>query len=218
MKVGVTFHDPKRVGAYSRALEAAGLEPVEISPAGERAASIEGLDGLLISGGPDLDTSWYGEPRNGADEPARDRDEMEFSLLEEALQADMPLLCICRGMQLLNVHQKGSLHQDLASKDVHRQKTNPNAHTVEVAEGTRLAEAVGNGARYAVNSRHHQGVKDLGEGLKVSAFAPDGLVEAIELPDKYWVVGVQWHPEDRIESSDQDRKLFEAFARALAAR
>jgi putative glutamine amidotransferase len=218
MKVGVTFHDPKRVGPYSRALEAAGLEPVELSPGGTSPASVEGLDGLLISGGPDIDPSWYGEAPDGAEEPVRDRDEMEFSLLETALERDMPVLCICRGMQLLNVHQKGSLHQDLASKDLHRQKKNENAHTVDVAEGTHLAEAVGKGARYEVNSRHHQAVKKLGDGLKVSAYAPDGLVEAIELPDKYWVVGVQWHPEDRINTSEQDRNLFAAFARALAVR
>ena len=214
MKVGVTYSNPEKLESYCAALRTVGLEPVPLL-AGEP-ATLEGLRGLLVSGGPDLDPALYGESPDGSEEWVPSRDQLEMTLLKDALNRDLPVLGICRGLQIFNVLHGGSLHQHLASSDVHRQKKAFDAHEVTVDGGTRLAAAVGEGT-FAINSRHHQGVKRLGQGLVVSARAHDCIVEGLERQDKRWAVAVQWHPEDRVEHSDHDRRLFEAFARAVAA-
>jgi putative glutamine amidotransferase len=212
MKAGVTYSNSKKLDSYCEALRIVGVEPVPLLAGGTY--SLDGLAGLLISGGPDLDPAMYGEKPDGSEEPAPERDAMESDLLRQALDRDLPVLCICRGLQLFNVVHGGSLHQHLASTGTHRQKEAFDAHTVTVVEGTRLAAAMG-AREFPVNSRHHQGVKKLGEGLVVSAWAQDGLEEGLERADRRFAVSVQWHPEDRIALSAHDRRLFEAFAREV---
>jgi putative glutamine amidotransferase len=135
----------------------------------------------------------------------------------------MPVLAICRGMQLLNVAQGGTLQQHLPSAKVHVQRQADQlpgqhraVHDVVVAQGSKLATIMGAG-KHDVNSRHHQAVDRLGSDLTVTALSIDGVVEAMEVPDRKFAVAVQWHPEDRIGVSESDRKLFESFADALRA-
>lgn len=214
--VGLTYSDEERIRPYVGALEAAGLEVRPI--AAESGVGLEGLDGLVLSGGVDLNPKLYGEERHPlADEPSDARDELELGLLREALDRDLPVLAICRGMQLFNVALGGTLEQHIEACDVHRrydlEKRLP-VHEVEVEAGTRLAGILGEG-KVAVNSRHHQAVARVGEGLRVSARAEDGLVEGIELPGKRFAVGVQWHPEDQVGTDAVQARLFGEFARAL---
>jgi len=177
----------------------------------ENPASLDGFGGLMLTGGTDVDPTLYGERRQPeTDQPDRERDERETSLASEALQRDIPILAICRGMQLLNVALGGTLKQHI---DGHRHPGKSEAHSVHISDGTKLATILAAG-EYTVNSRHHQCVDRVGEGLVVSAKSGE-IIEALELPAKPFVVAVQWHPEDRI--AGPDRKLFEAFARAVQA-
>jgi len=220
MRAGVTFNTfgiVSRVEPYEAAMRAVGIEPVR------NPESLEGLDGLLLSGGSDINPRHYGQERlRQSDSPDDARDELEMRLLQDALMADLPVLAICRGLQLFNVFYGGSLIQHLPDSYLHRQKVNgaetgkhPAAHSIQVTAETRLARIIGAG-EHQVNSRHHQGVDRLGPGLTVSAVAADGVVEGLEVPDATFAVAVQWHPEDRIAVSAADRKLFEAFAAAIA--
>jgi putative glutamine amidotransferase len=211
--VGLTYSDEAKIAPYVRALEATGLEvrPIAAGPG----VSLEGLDGLVLSGGVDLNPRLYGEERHpDAEEPVDARDEMELRLLRGALERDLPVLAICRGMQLFNVAMGGSLEQHIEACDVHRrydlEKRLP-VHAVVVEAGTRLAGILGEG-KVQVNSRHHQAVARVGEGLRVSARAEDGLVEGIEVPGKRFAVGVQWHPEDQAGTDATQAGLFGAFA------
>jgi putative glutamine amidotransferase len=214
--VGLTCSTKKSTEPYVQALEAAGLA-VRLIPADSNTV-LDGLDGLVLSGGIDLNPKLYGEERHPqGDEPLDARDAMELALLHAALEKDMPVLAICRGMQLMNVALGGSLQQHIEAIDVHRRyglaKPLP-VHTVNVEAGTRLAEILGSGEVH-VNSRHHQAVSRVGDGLTVSARAADGLVEGIELPGKRFAVGVQWHPEDQAATDPRQANLFGAFARAV---
>jgi len=199
-----------------------GLEPVRIEPAARR--TIDGLGGLVLTGGSDINPSRYGQeavPTTG--KPDDERDEIEILLTEEALRIGLPVLGICRGMQILNVVHRGTLIQHLATGLVHTRPIDEEdkpgrhaaAHAIEVAAGSRLGTIVGTG-RFDVNSRHHQGIDRIGDGLVACALADDGTVEGFERKDLSFFVGVQWHPEDRIEISPQDRRLFEAFAAAVS--
>ena len=183
-----------------------------------------GLDGLLLSGGSDLDPCYYGEeavPELGVTVP--ERDAFEMNLVEHALRSGMPIFGICRGMQVLNVALGGTLFQDLPSQMGHsvllghRQETpkwQP-THEVEVDAGSQVAGIMGTG-ELKVNSYHHQAVKDLASGLVTVAHAPDGVVEAVEWRDlsQRWLVGVQWHAEAMRDAAPQHRKLFEAHVSA----
>lgn len=221
-RVAATFGtkaSEKTMAPYERALREAGLEPVRNPP------SLESLDGLVLTGGSNVNPVHYGQTRlRESDTPDDQRDALELRLVREALEADLPVLGICRGIQLLNVALDGTLNQHVDSIDVHRQRPDnaeagkhPSAHRVWVAPDTRLAKIVGAGG-LDVNSRHHQAIESLGDGLVVSAISEDGVIEAVEKPGAVFVVAVQWHPEDRIFASDADRKLFEAFAAAMAQR
>jgi gamma-glutamyl-gamma-aminobutyrate hydrolase PuuD len=217
MRVAVTFGNDARLGPYLAALEEVGLEAVR----NPESLDGEGLDGLLLTGGSDINPARYGQDNRGSDEVDDVRDALEMKLLEEALAADLPVLGICRGLQMFNVVCGGTLIQHLPSSNVHRQRPknaepgkHPAAHEIRVATNTRLAGISGDGEQ-GVNSRHHQAVERLGSGLVVSAWAADDVVEAIEYPKAAFAVAVQWHPEDRIFSSPADRKLFEAFAVAV---
>jgi len=217
MRVAVTFGNAARLGPYLVALEEAGMEAVR------NPASLASLDGLLLTGGSDINPARYGEKNAGSKEVDDQRDELELALLRQALAADIPALAICRGLQVINVACGGTLIQHLTSSGVHRQPPpqnaepgkHPGAHEIGVVADTRLAGIIGAG-RHEVNSRHHQAVDRLGQGLVVSATASDGVVEALEIPDAAFAVAVQWHPEDRIHVSVADRKLFEAFAAAVS--
>ena len=205
-RAALTYHDETRLAPYAEALRNAGIEPLLVTPDAP-IDSLDGVDGLLLTGGTDLDPALYGaEPQPETEIPDRERDALEQRLLREALQRNLPVLAICRGMQLFNVtHPGGTLLQHLAG---HRTPQTP--HQVAIDAGTRLARIFGAGAR-SVNSRHHQAVGLVGQGLIVSACAADGVVEGLERPDKRFAVAVQWHPEDLPE----DRALFEAFREAL---
>jgi len=215
MRVAVTFGNEARLGPYLVALEEFGIQSAR------NPRALAGLDGLLLTGGSDINPRRYGQSNSGSSEVDDARDKLEMDLLQEALAADLPVLAICRGLQLFNVVAGGSLIQHLASSDVHRQPArnaeagkHPGAHRILVEPNTRLAAIIGAG-EHEVNSRHHQAVDRHGEGLIVSATAGDGVIEAMEKPGAYFAVAVQWHPEDRILVSAADRKLFEAFAAAL---
>ena len=211
---------------YVEGVAGAGGVPVVLPPVGdERAAEavIRGLDGLLLSGGSDLDPGYYGEepsPELGVTLP--ERDAFEMALVELALRHGMPVFGICRGMQVLNVALGGTLYQDLPSQwegEVlkHRQDTpkwQP-THEVRVAEGSYLAEITGC-ELVKVNSYHHQGIKDLADSLVVTGRSSDGVVEAVEAGDlsERWLLGVQWHAEAMRGAGPQQESLFEAHVSA----
>jgi putative glutamine amidotransferase len=217
LPAGLTFSDPRKAEPYAEALRQAGVEPLLISPREPR--RLAGLQGLVLSGGTDLNPARYGrEPYPGNEPPDDERDELEAGLLAEALAADIPVLAICRGMQLFNVAHGGTLIQHLDNTAVHRVRDNDPAlpaHEILVEPDSRLARILGTGP-HAVNSRHHQAVERIGAGLRVSArSAPDGVIEALERNDRRFALAVQWHPEDQVRRDASQRKLFEAFADSL---
>ena len=199
---------------YVKALRQAGVETVF----GE---SLDGVSGLMLMGGTDVNPARYGEqPHPETEDPDDERDRREAALIADALDRDLPILAICRGMQILNVQHGGSMIQHLDSVERHRQRPDDkslSAHGIEIVPGTKLAGIAGSELTREVNSRHHQSIARVGEGLVVSATDPrDGVIEAIERPDKRFVVGVQWHPENQIDAKDGiARRLFDAFAAAL---
>ncbi|HLX44389.1 MAG TPA: gamma-glutamyl-gamma-aminobutyrate hydrolase family protein [Bryobacteraceae bacterium] len=211
MKRIVTVEDRGNAAPYLEALQLAGIEAAF-------GTSLDGSSGLMLMGGDDVNPARYGESRHPETEDPDDRrDELECALIAEALERDLPILAICRGMQILNVALGGTLLQHLEN---HRHKTKDksvSAHCIEIVPGTTLAAIAGADLKAPVNSRHHQAVARLGQGLIVSAKDPrDGVIEAIERPDKRFVVGVQWHPENQVaERESIARKLFDAFAAAL---
>ena len=177
------------------------------------------IDGLLLIGGPDLDPVHYHQAAHAGLRkvtPARDKMEMQVSLW--ALEADLPIMAICRGIQVLNVAAGGTLWQDITSQLPNAAKHDyyPDypkdfpAHTVKPLQGSRLAGIIGDDEA-SVNSLHHQAIDKLGQGLHPVAYAPDGIVEAVEGIDASWIVGVQWHPEWLIESDHRMLNLFKAF-------
>jgi gamma-glutamyl-gamma-aminobutyrate hydrolase PuuD len=219
LTAGLTFREGHKAEPYAEALRAAGVEPVLLSP--DAPGAFPGLQGLILSGGTDLNPSLYFAPPDAANETPDDaRDEMELGLLHRALAADLPVLGICRGMQLFNVAHGGTLIQHLENSTLHvarGQDPALPAHPVVVAAGTRLADILGEGV-HAVNSRHHQAVGRVGAGLRVAARSrPDGVIEALERDDRRFALAVQWHPEDQARRDAEQRKLFEAFAAAVEA-
>lgn len=188
----------------------------------------ESLDGVFLPGGADIDPVSYGrEPHSLCDKTDRERDRVELLLARWALADGKPTLGVCRGMQLINVAAGGSLYEDIATQMPNAIRhdyfpfSEPGyardylAHDVEVVAGTRLAHVFGAGA-LAVNSMHHQGIRDLGDGLRVTATAPDGLIEGLESRNGKYVVGVQWHPEALTDRHEQARELFREFVEVAA--
>ena len=182
------------------------------------------IHGLLLSGGGDVDPVFYGEDRDPSIEDAEPgRDEFEIDLARRAIEADLPLLAICRGSQVLNVAAGGSLVQDIPSTvetELPHSITAPKnqiAHEVSVVPGSRLEAALRRStaavAACPVNSRHHQSVARLGRNLAASALAPDGVVEAIEAPAARYCLGVQWHPEN-FWRTGEFKNLFDSFIEA----
>ena len=172
---------------------------------------MDGVSGLLLSGGVDVDPRFYGETPAGAERTWPERDEMEFALLRHAIAADMPVLGICRGMQLINVAMGGKLIQDLEGHKADDEGV-AGRHPVYVSPGSKLGAIIGAGAVYKTNSLHHQGLKEAQRAprLMASAYHPeDGIVEALESPEHPWLIGVQCHPERESEVPKSFLKLFE---------
>jgi putative glutamine amidotransferase len=209
--------------AYVTAIVDAGGAPVLIPPDlpedGWRSL-FDRLDGILFSGGADIGLEHFdGEPHPTVDVEAA-RDAIELPLLRAAVDGNKPFLGICRGLQVMNVALGGTLythildqHPDALQHDQSEGKPRTFlAHSVRVEQGTRLAEILG-APLVQVNSLHHQGIKDLAPILKATAFAPDGLIEGIELPNHRFAIAVQWHPEWMTEHEEM-RKLFRMFVEA----
>lgn len=174
---------------------------------------LDGLDGLVLTGGKDVDPERYGQaPHETTDEPRRDRDGWEFALVAEALRRGMPVLGICRGAQVINVSVGGTLHQHLPDVLGHSAHQVGNAvfstSRVRTVEGTRLASLIGETSDS--QCYHHQAIDTVGEGLIVSARDDDGVIEAIEFPGENFALAVQWHPEERLD----DLRLFAAVVAA----
>lgn len=228
---------PKKVEPYLDALRYSGLEPVLLLPGDDR----NGLEAFVIGGGTDIDPARYGDARAPeTEDPDAPRDQLESAVLQAALARNLPVLAICRGLQMFHVVHGGKLAQHIEG---HTQPGVHDAHEVTVAPETQLHRITGaNG--FAVNSRHHQGVIPapasqnatvganaiatpasqnptatapaiaMPASLIISARAQDGTIEALERADLHFAIAVQWHPEDRVRTSDADRRLFQAFAAA----
>jgi len=210
---------------YSEAILHAGGAPV-IIPVAQDAGSLEtllgSLQGLILSGGPDIHPRRYGEePLAGLGEVDEALDRMELSIAGLAVERNLPVLGICRGIQVLNVALGGTLYQDIASQVpdsiCHTPKVDKavNTHTVRIDSGSRLRSIFGK-AKIWVNGKHHQAIKDLAPGLVIAARARDTVIEAVEHPEKRFVVGVQWHPEGTWRDDLHSKKLFNAFVTEAA--
>jgi len=221
--------EPERAyvnSAYLVAIQEAGGISVPLPPllAGPSLPELaDRLDGLLLTGGGDVDPATFGEPPHPTlYEVAPARDRLEITLVRRFIEARRPILGICRGIQVLNVALGGSLYQDVASDpgtEIQHQQTGPRdkpAHPVKVVSGSFLARILGS-EELEVNSMHHQAVKAPGQGLLPVAFAPDAIIEGVELDDpdlSHFVLGVQWHPEELFARDPAARRLFRAFVDA----
>jgi gamma-glutamyl-gamma-aminobutyrate hydrolase PuuD len=202
--------------AYVKAVLRAGGSPLLVPPGADPDATLAVVDGLIFSGGSDLDPELYGDdPHAETDGVVRERDDFELGLMQAALAHDLPLLAICRGSQVLNVALGGNLEQhvpDRVGTNVHKEVAGVFAdHDVQVVPDTRLASILG--PAHDVKSHHHQGFAALGAGLREAAHAPDGTIEALEDPARTFALGVLWHPEE-----GEDGALFEALVAAASKR
>jgi gamma-glutamyl-gamma-aminobutyrate hydrolase PuuD len=201
---------------YVRAVSRAGGAPLLVPPGSSFPETLAVVDGLVFSGGSDLDPALYhaeAHPETGG--VVRERDDFELELMRAALEQDVPMLAICRGSQVLNVALGGDLEQhvpDRVGTHVHKEVNGVFAdHDVEVLAGTKLASIIGD--RHDVKSHHHQGFGRLGSGLREAARAPDGTVEALEDTTRRFALGVLWHPE-----AGEDMALFRSLVAEAAAR
>ena len=200
--IALTTSTQKHAEKYVQAIERRGGQVRLLTPEAhvEPGQALEGISGLLLSGGPDIHPRFYGQeidPSAQVETPNQARDEMELGLLQEALAHDMPVLGICRGMQLLNVAFGGSLIQHIPDHQAEEDGTSA-FHLVYVSPGSKLGATMGGGANYRTNSRHHQGLREpqRSAALLASSYTPeDGTIEGLESPGHSWVIGVQCHPE-----------------------
>lgn len=213
--------------AYLYVLERVGLVPVVVAPAVEgdpataAARVLNAVNGLVLTGGEDVDPAYYGAaPSPQLHSVSATRDAIELALVRSARDRALPTLAICRGIQLLNVALGGTLVQDIPTERPGALAHDPSAardqrtHAIVVEPRSRIAHALGATAAQ-VNSVHHQAVDRVANGLRVTARAPDGIIEGVEGPagDRWWVVGVQWHPEEFVaDIAASDHGLFRAFA------
>ncbi len=206
-------------GKYTACLKKAGASVVILEPvSGGIRQYLDQCNGFLFPGGPDIAPNLYGqETLPGCGEPNPVRDDFEYPFLKAALAERKPVLCICRGMQLLNVVRGGTLRQDIGPVQKyshadfrHRAGT---THPVELEAGSILGELFGI-RQIQVNSLHHQAVDQLGEGLRKTAWSPDGFIEGIELEGAPFALGVQWHPEHMAQKNPAQRKIFDRFVAA----
>ncbi|HZW05132.1 MAG TPA: gamma-glutamyl-gamma-aminobutyrate hydrolase family protein [Anaerolineaceae bacterium] len=213
--------------AYVQAVLRAGGLPVLLPPcipADRVSALLQGLDAVVFSGGADIDPARFnGTPHPNVYDIDLERDELEICLVQRAAEQNVPFLGICRGIQVVNVALGGTLFTDIADQlpGAHKHDYYPGygrdhlAHTVQVQPGSRLAALVGENET-GVNSLHHQGIERLAADLRATAFAPDGLVEGVELPGHRFGLGVQWHPES-IPAAPASQAIFQALVEAARA-
>ena len=209
--------------AYMQMLEGLGALPVIMPLTTDKAVQdryLDLCDGLLLSGGADIDPVHYGEVNEGLCSTISPlRDAVELKLCRMAVERDMPVLGICRGHQVLNVALGGTMYQDLkiqqgtSFEHMVPDPVGGMVHEVAIVPGSPLAELQGMKSMM-VNSRHHQAIRDAAPGLVVQATSPDGVIESVYLPGRRFVWGVQWHPESVWEISAENRKIAEAFLRA----
>ncbi len=214
-RVAVTYSESDKVAPYEEALRLVGLEPVRCSSGAP--VELSEVAGLLLTGGSDVNPSRYGEPAHPKTEtPEDDRDQMEFDLLHQAIAARVPVFAICRGLQLLNVAQGGTLQQHIEGHVMRTRNKALPAHSVSIENESQLARIAG-AQQMSVNSRHHQAIGKLGKNLRATAYSEDQVIEAVELDAPGFVLAVQWHPENQAPVDERQRKLFEAFATAVGA-
>ncbi|MGE5360814.1 MAG: gamma-glutamyl-gamma-aminobutyrate hydrolase family protein [Bacteroidales bacterium] len=221
--IGVTAC--RSIDDYLKSVARAGGDARVLDPKADAPATVAAeLDGLLLTGGVDVDPARYGEARKAmVSNVDPERDAFEIALIAEAVARNVPVLGICRGLQILNVAMGGSLYQDLPTENPtsleHSKAATPFciAHDVWISPGSRLAalmpEKMAEADSCAVNSRHHQAIKRLADGFEVSATAPDGVIEGIEHTVLPFCVAVQWHPEN-FWRTGEFRELFESFVEA----
>jgi putative glutamine amidotransferase len=224
-----TFDRYAMATSYINAVLAAGGLPIVLPPQdGGVDELLDLVDGLLLSGGGDVAPTRYGDeslhPKTYGIDPLRDR--FEFALLEEAFARDMPVFCICRGIQVLNVALGGTLYQDVpdqvSTNPVHAQETvgipasDPGHRVIPTPDGP-LGALCGDG-QVEVNSFHHQAIRDVAPDLRIAATSEDGVIEAVSRPDRTFVLGVQWHPELMFERHPEQLGPFKALVEAALSR
>jgi putative glutamine amidotransferase len=217
----------RQMSDYVESVKRAGATPLELALTSVPADVVGTVDGIVFTGGGDLDAALYGATAHASNTPAEQgRDEFEIALVRAAVAAGTPIFAICRGMQVLNVALGGDLVQDIPTEvngAVHHDVREPRyalAHEVWTTQGSTLAtlmkDDLVDGESVQVNSRHHQAVRHTGKDLVVVATAPDGVIEAIEGPGRF-CLGVQWHPEN-FWRTGEFRPLFEGFVEACRRR
>ena len=227
--IGITTYGRNEAGefplpaAYVDAIRRAGGIPL-LLPAGEKQVGplVDCLDGLVLGGGGDLDVAIYGgKPHEALYMVDEERDQSELALIQAFIPTNKPILCICRGFQLVNLFYQGSLIEHLPDEVgegvLHRLPPRlPVPHPVKVKEDSRLADILG---ANSINpaSWHHQGIRELGRGLEAVAWAPDQVIEAMEMKSHPWLIGVQWHPELTYDTDPDQLKLFQAFVQACTS-
>jgi putative glutamine amidotransferase len=215
--IGIAADKPRRVPKYQRSIEHAGGEIEPFYPESFSMDVMDRLDGLLLTGGGDIDAREFDEenhPQVYNVDPKRDA--MELTLTHEALERNMPVLGICRGLQVMNVAMDGNLIQHLEGHDDSKSARHHIAHQVKILEGTKLHQILGK-TEAGVNSFHHQAVKKLGHRLIATAWSPDNIIEGIEIPDADYFIGVQWHPEEFVDFEKDFQALFDSFVAAARA-
>jgi putative glutamine amidotransferase len=228
MKALIAVAQSRRTSDYLESIRRAGGEPIEVSAGEALEAIISRVGGLMLTGGGDVNPMLYGEAQHPTFEAAEPgRDAFEIALARAAVDAGLPFLAICRGMQVLNVAMGGSLIQDIpdqvpgAGTHSVREPRHAFAHEVWVARESHLFELLRDHIEdrdvCRVNSRHHQAVQRVASGFDVTATAPDGVIEAMEKPDGTFCVAVQWHPEN-FWRTGEFRSLFESFVQAASAK
>jgi putative glutamine amidotransferase len=203
---------------YVESVERAGGRPALIDPVGDPEGLLDHFDALVLSGGADLDPVAYGQPRHAKTYGVNSAvDEFELALTRDAIAREMPVLAICRGLQVLNVALAGTLHQHILERPgvpAHGRPGEPNGGRVQevaVEAGTLLAKVMGS-PRVTASCHHHQAVDRVGTGLRIVARADDGIIEALELDHNGgWLLAVQWHPEDTSENDPAQQRLFDAL-------
>jgi putative glutamine amidotransferase len=222
----IAIMSTRQLEDYRQSIQHAGGEGRIVDPSTPVAEALDGVGGLLLTGGEDVAPHRYGEDAHSTVHVNEERDAFELALIAEARRRDLPILGICRGIQMLNVAGGGTLVQDIPSQLAGALDHNlvPPAHQAfdlaheiwidrDALLARLLREAIGTGDTCEVNSRHHQAVKAPAPGFRVSATAPDGVIEAIEDPRLRFCVGVQWHPEN-FWRTGEFRPLFERFLEA----
>ena len=211
---GIRTHGYATGALYADAVTRAGGIPVMLPPIPDLVPRLSGLlsrvDGIVLHGGGDIEPERYGQSRDAASLYGMNaaHDEVELALVRDAISRDVPMLAICRGLQIVNVALGGTLHQDLGTPEHTRR-----FHPVNLVDGSRTADAMGSVLAAACHSYHHQAIDSVGDGLVVTARADDGTIEGVERPASRWLVAVQWHPEDSAGDDPQQQSLFDELIR-----